>query len=243
MRRTNRWEIDTINLSDEPIDKKPNGIIRSFLWWMKNHWKRLLIILGIVYALLFTYGLATTRYYTDENGARHAYGLSLGDFRLQDDYQNLKKHFDSDRDLLAEVTVIDIHVANGDISNFEASALYTAVLNEKLDVMIPKISSLNVQDSQKPIKEAMESLLRNDLALYLQNISAGLKSGSNAAVEQALAYRDKALSTYDVIEQSMKEISLKLHMNDESFYKWDLSEAVKKKDSTAVLNSTEGENS
>lgn len=41
----------------------------------------------------------------------------------------------------------------------------------------------------------------------------------------------------------MKEISLKLHMNDESFYKWDLSEAVKKKDSTAVLNSTEGENS
>lgn len=243
MRKNNRWDIDTINLTENPVEKKPAGKLQSGLIWFKMHWKRLLIVFGITYALLVTYGLVTTRYYTDDGGVRHAYRLSFADFRLQDDYQNLKRHFDSGRDLLAEITVIDIHVANGDLSNFEASALYTAVLNERLDVMIPKISSLNVQDSQKPIKEAMENLLRNDLALYLQNISAGLKTGNNDTVVQAMNYRDKALATYEVIKQSMQEISLKLHMNDEPYYKWNLSEAVREKDKTAVLKSVEGENS
>lgn len=240
MKKRSKWEIETINVSDAPVAKKPDGKLQSAITWVRNHWKRLLIVLGIIYAVLFTYGVTTTRFYTDENGAKRAYRMSIADFKTQDDYHKLTEHFSNVRNLLVDITIIDIHLANGELSNYEAATLYTAVLNEQLDVMIPKIKALNVQDEQKPIQEALGSILSYDLALYLQSIAEGLKSGSNEAVSKALTYRDKALKTYSVIADSLKVISGQLHMNDASYYDWKLSDAVVQKDKTAVLRTTEG---
>ena len=144
------------------------------------------------------------------------------------------------RDLLAEVTVVDIHLANGAYSNYEAASHYTSILDGQLDVMIPKITSLSVQDNQKPIKEAIESMLKNDLAIYLQSISEVLTTGNTGAVTTALQYRENALNTYEIIIEEMEKISDSLHIEDSSFYKWELKNAAEKKDPTAILKSKEG---
>ena len=81
----------------------------------------------------------------------------------------------------------------------------------------------------------MESLLSYDLALYLQNITAGLKSGDAKTVQTALEYREKLLKTYQILEDSIRAISDDLKLNDDAYYAWELYEAAKKKDSSAVI--------
>jgi len=104
-----------------------------------------------------------------------------------------------------------------------------------LDVLIPKINSMNLQKEQEPIRETMESLLSYDLALYLQNITAGLKSGDAKTVQTALEYREKALKTYDILEDGLRSISDDLKLNDGAYYAWDLYESAKRKDGSAVF--------
>lgn len=232
MRKRDRWNIDTIDLTTKPQEEKSHKKIIS--WFLENK-KRILIIAGVVYLLILLFGIFSTRFYTDENGKRRAYQLSFSDLRAQDDYHALTDKLGDIRSLLTDMTIIDIHVANGDYSNYEAATYYTALLNDELDVLIPKISAMNLQDEQKTIQEEMESILSYDLALYLQNMAAGLKNGSNEAVSTALAYRDKAFTTYEMIENDLKALSDRLKMNDSSFYSWVLKDAVAAKDKTAVL--------
>ena len=103
---------------------------------------------------------------------------------------------------------------NGKYTNYEAATLYSEILDGQLDVLIPKINSMNLQKKQEPIRETMESLLSYDLALYLQNISAGLKSGDAKTVQTALEYRKKSLKTYQVLEDRIKAISDDLRLNE-----------------------------
>ena len=232
MRKRDRWSVDTIDLTTKQQEEKLQQKIIS--WFIENK-KRILIVVGIAYLLILLFGIFTTRFYTDENGKRKAYQLSFSDLRAQDDYNALTDKLSYIRSLLADITIIDIHVANGDYGNYEAATYYTAILDDQLDVLIPKISAMNLQDEQKMIQEEMESILSYDLALYLQNMAAGLKNGSNETVSAALAYRDKAFTTYEQIENDLKAVSDRLKMNDSNYYEWVLKDAVVLKDKTAVL--------
>ena len=157
----------------------------------------------------------------------------------KDSYTELKDKLTDIRALLVDVTVVDIHLSNSEISNYDAATLYTEILNNELDVLIPKISSLSVSDSLKTAREAMESLLSCDLALYLQNISAALKSGDNNVAQTALSSREKALETYEIIVDYMKDAAERLKIEEKDFYDWKLYDAVIQKDKTAIFKESD----
>lgn len=235
MRKRDRWQIDTIDLSSpkaEDVKKDEQSGIKAFV---KRHWKKTLIILGVLYLVVVVFGIFSARYYYDENGNRRLYPLTFADMQLQDDYDTLTDQLSAVRVILTDVTIVDIHLANSKYTNYEAATLYSEILNGQLDVLIPKINSMNLQKAQEPIRETMESLLSYDLALYLQNISTGLKSGDATTVQKALEYREKALKTYEILEENIKAISNDLKLNDGAYYEWDVYEAAKKKDSSAVF--------
>ena len=233
MKRNDRWSIDTIDLTTKRQEEQPKE--SGFVSWLKRYWKPILIIAGILYVLILSFGIATTRYYTDESGNRKAYQVNFANLKAEDDYRELVGKFKEIRSLLVDITIVDIHVANGELGNYEAATQYTALLNDRLDVLIPKISALNVQDEQTALQEEMESILSYDLALYLQNMAAALKTGDNNTVAKALSYRDKAFATYELINKDMKVLSEKLKMGDGDFFEWLLQDAVLAKDKTAVL--------
>lgn len=234
MKKRDRWEIDTIDLTTKkPVEEKEEHPgVKTFV---KKHWKKALISLGVIYLIVVLFGIFSARYYYDENGNRRLYRLTFADMQLQDDYDTLTEQLNSVRGILTDVTIVDIHLANGKYTNYEAATLYSEILDGQLDVLIPKINSMNLQKKQEPIRETMESLLSYDLALYLQNISAGLKSGDAKTVQTALEYREKSLKTYQVLEDSIKAISEDLRLNDAAYYTWDVYESAKKKDSSAVF--------
>lgn len=231
------WSIETIDMTPRvnETDKEEKSKLKRMLTFAIRNKKRIAIAAAVCYVLFFVLGLCTTRFYTDENGKRQVYRMNLSDLKLQDDYKDLKEKLTGIRGLLVDITIVDIHLANGDYTTYEASTMYTKILNEQLDVMIPKVGAMNLQDDQEPIRKAIESILTYDLALYLQNISAGLNSGNAETVNSALLYRDKAFATYEIIESDIRKLADKLRINAEEYFKWDLKEAVVKKDSTATL--------
>lgn len=236
MKKSN-WDIDYIEMKTTP-DKsvKEKGILK----WLKLNWKKILAIIITLYLLVVLYGMLTTRFYENEAGERVAYRVSFSDLKKQDDYNDLKEKLVDIRKLLRDITIVDIHLANGDYTNYEAATLYTKILNEKLDVLISKVNSMNLEDEQQSIQKELESILSYDLALYLQNIAKGLQSGSTSTVQTALAYREKAISTYQIIESDIKDISESLKIKDSEFYEWTLNSAVLEKDETAILKQKEG---
>lgn len=239
MKKRERWSVDTIDLTTkrEKEEKKEKG----FSAWFKKNRKRIFIIAGVLYAAALLFGIFSTRFYYDENGNRRAYMMTFSDYKAQDDYNYLKEKFSDIRELLTDITIIDIHVANGDYTNYEAATMYTSILNGNLDVLIPKISALSVQEEQKTLQEEMQSILSYDLALYLQNMSAGLKSGSNDTVSTALSYRDKAFATYEIIQSDMRTLAERIKIDDSAYFNWLLQDAVTAKDSTAVLKESVNE--
>lgn len=242
MKKRDRWNIETIDLTTQkekpPAEKEES----KFLRFVKRYWKRALIVLGVVYLIAVIFGIASMRYYYDEDGNRRLYRLTFSDMQLQDDYDVLTEQLDEIRSLLVDVAIVDIHFANEKYTNYEAATIYTSLLNERLDVMIPKVNSMNLQNEQEPIRETMESLLSYDLALYLQNISSGLKSGEGTAISTALQYREKWLKTYKILEGDIMKISQKLKLDDDKYYEWELYRAVEKKDPSAVLITKEDVN-
>jgi len=235
MRRRDRWEIETIDLTSKRYEENKQVETSGVKAIVKRHWKKSLIILGVIYLIVVLFGVFSARYYYDENGNRRLYRLTFADMQLQDDYDTLSDQLTSIRGILTDVAIVDIHLANGKYTNYEAATLYSEILNGQLDVLIPKINSMNLQKEQEPIRETMESLLSYDLALYLQNITAGLKSGDAKTVQTALEYREKSLKTYQILEDSIRAISDDLKLNDDAYYAWELYEAAKKKDSSAVI--------
>lgn len=237
MRKKSNWDIDHIDMRTE---SNKNGKEKGLLNWFKRNWKKFFAIIITIYLLIVCYGALTTRFYENESGEKVAYRMSFADLKKQDDYKELKVKLTDIRNLLRDITIVDIHLANGEYTNYEAATLYTKILNEKLDVQIPKVKSMNLEDEQVSIQKELESILSYDLALYLQNITKGLQSGNTATVQTALAYREKALQTYQIIETDIKNIAESLRIKDEEFYEWTLNSAVLKEDETAILKTTGG---
>lgn len=235
--KKSKWDIAHIDMRTAPVKKDKE---KGFFKWLKRNWKRILIINIIIYLHIIGYGALTTRFYENEAGEKVAYRMSFSDLKKQDDYKDLKVKLTDIRNLLRDITIVDIHLANGEYTNYEAATLYTKILDEKLDVLIPKVNSMNLEDEQASIQKELESILSYDLALYLQNIAKGLQSGSTATVQTALAYREKALGTYQIIESDIKEIAESLKIKDTEFYEWTLNSAVLEKDETAILRQKEG---
>lgn len=235
MHKKSNWDIEHISFDSEVLthkNKKASGI--------KKHIKRGLIILIVLYMLFLLYGYVTTRFYKNTDGEIIPYRVSFYDLQMKDDYDALKDKLADVRILLRDVTILDIHFSNGDYTNYEAATLYTKILDEKLDVLIPKVNAMNLQDENVVIQNEIESILSYDLALYLQNISKALQSGNESLLSTALAYRDKAFETYEIILSDIKKLAERLKIEDKDFFEWTLDNAVKEKDETAILKVKEG---
>lgn len=232
MRKKSNWDIEHITFNNEMVVKKSKGL--------KKHLKRLLIVVLVIYLFFIFYGYVITRFYKNSDGEIVPYRVSFSDLQMNDDYDALKDKLNDVRTLLRDITILDIHLSNGDYTNYEAATLYTKILDERLDVLIPKVSAMNLQDENAAIKNEIESILSYDLALYLQNISKALQSGNESLIYTALAYRDKAFETYEIILSDIKKLAERLKIEDKEFFEWSLNNAVQEEDETAILKVKEG---
>ena len=85
----------------------------------------------------------------------------------------------------------------------------------------------------------METLLSNDIAVYLQKMIDGLKTGNTASINTAMVWRDKFLSAFNVIRGDMTLLCEKVKVDATSIKEWNLSDEALKKDASAYLKNQE----
>lgn len=233
------WNIETVNITpavpqkqeeDQPVTKTDR--LRRFL--KKN---RLRIFLGVLctYLVFILFAMLVTDYYIDENGIRQPIVLSFEYLAVRDDYRTLLKQYKAIEELVVDITVVDIHLANEDVTEMEAATQYSTILDDRLDVMIPKITAMELGDEQIVLQQSMETLLSNDIAVYLQKIIEGLKTGNADSVNTALVWREKSLAAFDVIRSDMANLCDRAKADSTFIREWNLSDRALEKDALAYL--------
>lgn len=121
----------------------------------------------------------------------------------------------------------------------EAATQYTAFLNDQVDIMIPKITAMEFGKEQAVLQQSMETILSNDIAVYLQKMVDGLKTGNTDSIHTAMVWRDKLLSSFQLIRSDMANLCERVKLDSTDLRQWNLSDEVLKKDATAYLKSQE----
>ena len=130
------------------------------------------------------------------------------------------------------------------------TALYTSIMNkyaaekvEEADVY-PRLTTVGTE-AEYPMfaeKAGQGSFPGFNViaGVDLQNISKALQSGNESLIYTALAYRDKAFETYEIILSDIKKLAERLKIEDKEFFEWSLNNAVQEEDETAILKVKEG---
>lgn len=248
MKRNNDIPIETVNLdapqeSGQEVDFRPfyeENVDDTFFRQQsrKRKVKRVIeitaFILATVYLLILILGVCTTQHYVDENNKTHLIVADVATIKDRSDFNEIKDMMEKVRDVLTDVTVLDIKVANGDLEYTEAAGRYSGIL-DNIDTLIPKVQAMDLESKNQLIEQSMESLLSNDVAIYLQNISSALTTLDESTMNTALQWRESMWQSYDDLNSQIQILAQNLHKENDEYFQWDVEKAVLEKDSTAIL--------
>lgn len=233
------WNIETVNITPVAPQKQEENVPLTKKDKIKRFFKknRRRIFLGVLcsYFVFVLFSMLVSDYYIDENGIRQPIVLSFEYLAVRDDYKTLLKQYKAIEELVVDITVVDIHLANEDVTEMEAATQYSTILDDRLDVMIPKITAMELGDEQIVLQQSMETLLSNDIAVYLQKIIEGLKTGNADSVNTALVWREKSLAAFDVIRSDMANLCDRAKADSTFIREWNLSDRALEKDASAYL--------
>lgn len=200
---------------------------------------KVLLILCIVYVLYLILGILTTEFYTDKDGKKKAVKGDIETLEDREDYDNLTDYISQVRDIMRDITIIDIKTANEEISYGQAAVQYESILNDQVDLIIPRLKTVNVQTRNEHIKQDIQIIFSNDIAFYLQLMVKGLKAQDMTSVNEAVKWKESMMQTYNSIDNNIRELAEKLHRENSDFFNWELEKAVTNKDKSAVLKSND----
>ena len=233
------WNIETVDITPVAPQKQEENVhltkkdkIKRFF---KKNRRRIILSFLCSYFVFVLFSMLVSDYYIDENGVRQPIVLSFEYLAVRDDYRTLLKQYKAIEELVVDITVVDIHLANEDITEMEAATQYSAILDDRLDVMIPKITAMELGDEQIVLQQSMETLLSNDIAVYLQKIIEGLKTGNADSVNTALVWREKSLAAFDVIRSDMANLCDRAKADSTFIREWNLSDRALENDASAYL--------
>lgn len=233
------WNIETVDITPVAPQKQEENVPLTKKDKIKRFFKknRRRIFLGVLcsYFVFVLFSMLVSDYYIDENGIRQPIVLSFEYLAVRDDYRTLLKQYKAIEALVVDITVVDIHLANEDVTEMEAATQYSTILDDRLDVMIPKITAMELGDEQIVLQQSMETLLSNDIAVYLQKIIEGLKTGNTDSVNTALIWREKSLAAFDTIRADMANLCDRAKADSTFIREWNLSDRALEKDASAYL--------
>ena len=233
------WNIETVDITPVAPQKQEENVPLTKKDKIKRFFKknRRRIFLGVLcsYFVFVLFSMLVSDYYIDENGIRQPIVLSFEYLAVRDDYRTLLKQYKAIEELVVDITVVDIHLANEDITEMEAATQYSTILDDRLDVMIPKITAMELDDEQIVLQQSIETLLSNDIAVYLQKIIEGLKTGNTDSVNTALIWREKSLAAFDTIRADMANLCDRAKADSTFIREWNLSDRALEKDASAYL--------
>lgn len=160
------------------------------------------LIAGCIYLLVLIFGAAVTKYQYNSDGKAVSEKMSVDDIRQKHNFDTILTQYEYCRSLYEKTLLLDYRVAQGQEDTLEIAPEYEALLDDVQNLSV-KTDAISVDTKYDQVKSMMVNWIKNDIAVYLQNISAAISENNTEKANNALQDKDRVYDDFSLITQNI----------------------------------------
>ena len=160
------------------------------------------LIAGCIYLLVLIFGAAVTKYQYNSDGKAVQEKMSVDDIRQKHNFYTILTQYEYCRSLYEKTLLLDYRVAQGQEDTLEIAPEYEALLDDVQNLSV-KTDAISVDTKYDQVKSMMVNWIKNDIAVYLQNISAAISENNTEKANNALQDKDRVYDDFSLITQNI----------------------------------------
>lgn len=160
------------------------------------------LIAGCIYLLVLIFGAAVTKYQYNSDGKAVPEKMSVDDIRQKHNFDTILTQYEYCRSLYEKILLLDYRVAQGQEDTLEIAPEYEALLDDVQNLSV-KTDAISVDTKYDQVKSMMVNWIKNDIAVYLQNISAAISENNTEKANNALQDKDRVYDDFSLITQNI----------------------------------------
>ena len=161
-----------------------------------------ILIAGCIYLLVLIFGAAVTKYQYNSDGKAVPEKMSVDDIRQKHNFDTILTQYEYCRSLYEKTLLLDYRVAQGQEDTLEIAPDYEALLDDVQNLSV-KTDAISVDTKYDQVKSMMVNWIKNDIAVYLQNISAAISENNTEKANNALQDKDRVYDDFSLITQNI----------------------------------------
>lgn len=161
-----------------------------------------ILIAGCIYLLVLIFGAAVTKYQYNSDGKAVPEKMSVDDIRQKHNFDTILTQYEYCRSLYEKTLLLDYRVAQGQEDTLEIAPEYEALLDDVQNLSV-KTDAISVDTKYDQVKSMMGNWIKNDIAVYLQNISAAISENNTEKANNALQDKDRVYDDFSLITQNI----------------------------------------
>ena len=161
-----------------------------------------ILISGCIYLLVLIFGAAVTKYQYNSDGKAVPEKMSVDDIRQKHNFDTILTQYEYCRSLYEKTLLLDYRVAQGQEDTLEIAPEYEALLDDVQNLSV-KTDAISVDTKYDQVKSMMVNWIKNDIAVYLQNISAAISENNTEKANNALQDKDRVYDDFSLITQNI----------------------------------------
>ncbi|MDR3926379.1 MAG: hypothetical protein Q3X47_08670 [Dorea sp.] len=161
-----------------------------------------ILIAGCIYLLVLIFGAAVTKYQYNSDGKAVPEKMSVDDIRQKHNFDTILTQYEYCRSLYEKTLLLDYRVAQGQEYTLEIAPEYEALLDDVQNLSV-KTDAISVDTKYDQVKSMMVNWIKNDIAVYLQNISAAISENNTEKANNALQDKDRVYDDFSLITQNI----------------------------------------
>ena len=161
-----------------------------------------ILIAGCIYLLVLIFGAAVTKYQYNSDGKAVPEKMSVDDIRQKHNFDTILTQYEHCRSLYEKTLLLDYRVAQGQEDTLEIAPEYEALLDDVQNLSV-KTDAISVDTKYDQVKSMMVNWIKNDIAVYLQNISAAISENNTEKANNALQDKDRVYDDFSLITQNI----------------------------------------
>ena len=161
-----------------------------------------ILIAGCIYLLVLIFGAAVTKYQYNSDGKAVPEKMSVDDIRQKHNFDTILTQYEYCRSLYEKTLLLDYRVAQGQEDTLKIAPEYEALLDDVQNLSV-KTDAISVDTKYDQVKSMMVNWIKNDIAVYLQNISAAISENNTEKANNALQDKDRVYDDFSLITQNI----------------------------------------
>ena len=161
-----------------------------------------ILIAGCIYLLVLIFGAAVTKYQYNSDGKAIPEKMSVDDIRQKHNFDTILTQYEYCRSLYEKTLLLDYRVAQGQEDTLKIAPEYEALLDDVQNLSV-KTDAISVDTKYDQVKSMMVNWIKNDIAVYLQNISAAISENNTEKANNALQDKDRVYDDFSLITQNI----------------------------------------